>query len=258
MIRNLFGPILAAAILAAFAAAAPASAQTLLDKARDAVRDAGETIEDAARNAGRDASDFLAEKPDLNRDIIDLGQRMGLPGFEDAKAYVGANVSVAPAEAGPGAGVMLTAIGLPGNGKVKLGFGPAREDYTVIATAVASDRGVVEAAVTVPDWAKPGEATVFTVETEDGRVRLVSEAFTVVAPGPAPGTAVDVTGTLSSEGAECPALRGDDGTLYTLADPSAGEFKPGDRVHVTGEVAGMSRCMQGITLTATTITAADG
>ena len=68
------------------------SAQTLLDKARDAVRDAGETIEDAARDAGRDASEFLADNPDLNRDILDLGQRMGLPGFEDAKPYAGASL----------------------------------------------------------------------------------------------------------------------------------------------------------------------
>jgi hypothetical protein len=89
-------------------------------------------------------------------------------------------------------------------------------------------------------------------------VRLVSESFAVVEPGPPPGTKVSVTGTLSSEGAECPALRGDDGKLYTLADPSAGGFKPGDRVNVEGEVAGMSMCMQGITITGTTITAAKG
>ncbi len=257
MIRSLLGSLIAATLLAAFATA-PASAQTLLDQARDAVRDAGERIEDAARDAGRDASDFLADNPDLNRDIIDLGQRMGLPGFEDAKAYVGAHVSVAPTEAGPGAGVMVTAVGMPDNAKVKLGFGPPRRDYTVIATPVVSNRGVVETAVTVPEWAKPGEAMVFTVETEDGRVRLVSEAFTVVAPGPAPGTAVSVTGTLSSEGAECPALRGDDGKLYTLADPAAGGFRPGDRVHVTGEVAGMSLCLQGITIAKPTISAARG
>ena len=110
---------------------------------------------------------------------------------------------MAPAEAGPGSGVKVTAVGLPGDAKVKLGFGPPLQDYTVIATPVASSRGVVEATVTVPNWAKPGEAMVFTVETEDGRVRLVSEAFPVVAaPSPAPGTAVSVTGTLSGEGTD--------------------------------------------------------
>jgi hypothetical protein len=81
---------------------------------------------------------------------------------------------------------------------------------------------------------------------------------TILTPGPPPGTRISINGTLSNEGVECPALRGDDGKLYTLADPLAGGFGPGDRVHVAGEVAGMSRCMQGITLTGTTITAADG
>ena len=258
MNRLLLRPLAAAVILVAFAVAAPASAQTLLDKARDAVRDAGETIEDAARDAGRDASDFLADNPDLNRDILDLGQRMGLPGFEDAKTYAGANLTVAPAEAGPGAGVMLTAIGLPGDAKVKLGFGPPRRrhhgDRHGGHLRPRDDRSG-------GDRSRLGQARrtmVFTAETDDGRVRLISETVTIVAPGPPPGTAVSVTGTLSSEGVECPALRGDDGKLYTLADPAAGGFKPGDRVHVTGEVAGMSTCMQGITLTAPTISGADG
>lgn len=258
MMHSLFRPLAAAAILAALAIM-PASAQTLLDKARDAVRDAGETIEDAARDAGRDASDFLADNPDLNRDILDLGQRMGLPGFEDAKPYAGANLTAAPAEAGPGAGVMLTAAGLPGNADVVIGFGPRGGDYAVLATGVTTtDRGTLEQAVTVPDDARPGDIAVFTAETADGRVRLVSEPVTIVAPGPAPGTRISVNGTLSNEGTECPALRGDDGRLYTLADTTSGGFRPGDRVHVDGEVAGMSRCMQGITLTATTITAPDG
>ena len=173
MMHSLLRPLAAAAILVAFATL-PAGAQTLLDKAREAVRDAGETIEDAARDAGRDASDFLADNPDLNRDILDLGQRMGLPGFEDAKTYAGANLTAAPAEAGPGAGVMLTAAGLPGKAKVKLGFGPRGGDYhgarhgdSRLRTAARSSRPV-----TVPDRAKPGDKAVFTVETADGRVRL--------------------------------------------------------------------------------------
>jgi hypothetical protein len=257
MTRSLIRPLLAAAILAAFAVT-PAVAQTLLDRAHEAVQDAGEKIEDAARDAGRDASDFLADNPDLNRDILDLGQRMGLPGFEDAKPYAGPSLAAAPAEAAPGASVMLTAAGLPGKAQVKLGFGPPGGVTTVLATADTSERGTLEQPVTVPDHARPGDEAVFTAETADGRVRLISGPVTIIDPGPPPGTKVDLTGTLSNEGVECPAVRGDDGKLYTLADPAAGGFRPGDRVRVEGEVAGMSRCMQGITLTATTITPADG
>lgn len=253
---SLARPMIGAALLGAALLAAPASAQTLLDQARDAVRDAGRSVEDAARQAGRNATDFLADNPDLNRDIIDLGKRMGLPGFEDAPAYVGANLGVAPLAAAPGTPVVLTAIGLPGNASVTAAFGPPRGDQAPIAAGTTDARGKVELEAAVPASAAPGQAAVFAIETDDGRARLVSEAFTVTSPGPPPGTRVDVTGTLSNEGVECPAFRGDDGRLYTIADPAAGGFKPGDRVHVAGEVAAMSLCQQGIPLAGTTITAA--
>lgn len=245
--------LLAAGAVALLATAQPAAAQSLLDQARDAVHDAQRSIEDAARDAGRDASDFLAENPDLNRDIMDLGKRMGLPGFDDARPFAGASLDVLPASAAAGATVQLTASGLPGNVKVTAGFGASANAAKPIATAVTSERGAVTMDATVPPAAKPGETGVFTLETENGRVRLVSDAFTVANPGPPPGTRVEINGTLSSEGVECPALRGDDGKLYALTDPASGGFRPGDRVHVAGEVAGMSLCLQGIPLTATTI-----
>jgi hypothetical protein len=250
---------LAAALLGAgLALSVPAAAQDFLDQAREAIRDAQRSIDDAARKAGRDASEFLADNPDLNRDMIDLGKRLGLPGFEDAGPYVGARLDVTPATAAPGAAVTVTAVGLPGETDVEVGFGPADAAPTVIGSGTTSDRGVFESAATVPEKAVPGATGVFSVETADGRVRLVSAPFAIVSPGPPPGTKLNVTGTLSNEGAECPALRGDDGKLYTLTDPAAGGFRPGDRIHVSGEVAGMSICLQGIPLTGTTITAANG
>lgn len=59
--------------------------------------------------------------------------------------------------------------------------------------------------------------------------------------------AVTIEGVLTDEGVTCPALRGDDGELYTLAG-DIGELQPGQRVRVTGEVAEMSMCMQGTTI----------
>jgi hypothetical protein len=58
---------------------------------------------------------------------------------------------------------------------------------------------------------------------------------------------VEVTGVLTDEGVECPALRTGDGTLYTLAGDLE-EFKVGDRVRVTGRIAEVSICQQGTTL----------
>ena len=71
-----------------------------------------------------------------------------------------------------------------------------------------------------------------------------------------PADAVTVTGTLSKEGVECPALRGDDGTLYTLSPRDIGAFGPGDRVTVAGTIAEMSTCMQGTTIIVGSIAAA--
>ncbi|HEX2190478.1 MAG TPA: DUF5818 domain-containing protein [Longimicrobiaceae bacterium] len=68
---------------------------------------------------------------------------------------------------------------------------------------------------------------------------------------------VRITGRLTDEGVECPALRGDDGQLYTLAGDTGG-YGPGDRVTVAGTVAETSFCMQGTTISLRTITAAGG
>ena len=59
---------------------------------------------------------------------------------------------------------------------------------------------------------------------------------------------VRVVGTLTDEGVECPAMRGDDGTLYTLGPADLVRGEVGDRVRVVGRVAEASICMQGTTL----------
>ena len=64
---------------------------------------------------------------------------------------------------------------------------------------------------------------------------------------PANDGTVRVQGRLTAEGVECPALRSDDGTLYTLLGDLKG-FKTGDRVAVEGTRVEISFCMQGITL----------
>ena len=67
---------------------------------------------------------------------------------------------------------------------------------------------------------------------------------------------VTVTGLLTDEGVECPALRGEDGVLYTLVD-KPDPFKPGDRVTVTGLPVEISTCMQGTTLRVKSMRAAE-
>ena len=64
---------------------------------------------------------------------------------------------------------------------------------------------------------------------------------------------VKVQGELTTAGAECPAMRADDGGIYTLLGDLKG-FRPGDRVSVEGTRVEYSYCMQGTTLQVTRIT----
>ena len=56
-----------------------------------------------------------------------------------------------------------------------------------------------------------------------------------------------ITGVITNEGVECPALRGDDGRLYTLGG-RFDDLQPGERVRVIGRRAEASFCMQGTTI----------
>jgi len=59
--------------------------------------------------------------------------------------------------------------------------------------------------------------------------------------------ALFLSGVLTSEGVECPAMRADDGTLYTLLGDLQG-LSVGQRVRVDADLVEMSKCMQGITI----------
>ena len=66
------------------------------------------------------------------------------------------------------------------------------------------------------------------------------------------GPVLKVQGALTADGVECPALRADNGDLYTLLGDLKG-FRSGDRVSVEGTRVEISYCMQGTTLQVTHI-----
>lgn len=53
-----------------------------------------------------------------------------------------------------------------------------------------------------------------------------------------------ITGIITTEGVECPAMRSLDGTLYTLAMDNRLHLAPGTLVRVSGTIATISICMQ--------------
>lgn len=73
------------------------------------------------------------------------------------------------------------------------------------------------------------------------------------APSTAMPETITVTGTITNEGVECLAMRGDDGKLYTLGRPK-NPPAAGQRVRVTGTIAEMSFCMQGTTISVRELT----
>lgn len=72
------------------------------------------------------------------------------------------------------------------------------------------------------------------------------------------GGEVTMIGTLAAGGVECPALRGDDGVLYTLTPRSVtAGLDIGERVRVDGKLAEVSMCQQGTTIEVTRLEKAD-
>jgi hypothetical protein len=87
-----------------------------------------------------------------------------------------------------------------------------------------------------------------TVNTISLAAALTAGSFLLVAPAEAQSKRnLSIVGTLTDEGVECQALRGDDGQLYTLSGDFSG-FSTGDRVRVKGRVAEVSFCQQGTTI----------
>jgi Protein of unknown function (DUF5818) len=75
---------------------------------------------------------------------------------------------------------------------------------------------------------------------------------------PATAETISVVGTLTSEGVECPAMKGDDGKLYSLTpSEKIGLAAAGTRIQVEGTVAEMSICQQGITIEVTKVEPAE-
>lgn len=212
----------------------------------------GETLAGIARRYGTSVSALTRANNIRNPNVIHVGQVIRIPGRgtpppQPPREPTQAEASISPRSGPPGTRVRVTGSGFPVNADVLVGSGRARSEYDIVARTRADAAGRVDATAPVPDFADPGEPWVFVLVTEDRSVQARSGVFQVSsAQRPGEGR-VQVTGVLTREGVECPALRDDDGELYTLAG-DLGDFGPGDRVHVHGTVAEVSICQQGTTI----------
>ena len=156
-----------------------------IERTRRALQDTRRDIEDAAEAAGRSASEYLADRPDLNRDILEFGQRLGLPGVS-APEERSPELNVTPSRAAPGSEVTLTASGLPASTQVVIAVddaGTPGSSPQVLSGMETEPSGTLKATVTVPQDTRNGQQIRFVVETQDERMRLASEPLNVGSGG---------------------------------------------------------------------------
>lgn len=163
----------------------PTDDRDWVERTRRALQDTRRDIEDAAEAAGRSASEYLSDRPDLNRDILEFGERLGLPGVSAPEGR-SPELNVTPSRATPGSEVTLTASGLPASTQVVIAVddaGASGGSPQVLSRLETDSSGTLEASVTVPDDARDGERIRFLVETQDERMRLASEPLKVGSGG---------------------------------------------------------------------------
>ncbi len=151
--------------------------------------------------------------------------------------------SMSPGSGPPGTVVTLRSTNMPAITPVRIGVGALRFGFEEVAQVMTSDRGVLSITVEVPEWAQRDLIHRFIVFDFYFNPIALSDIFHVT---DADGMVLR-RGQLTDEGVECPALRGDDGVLYTLTG-SLAEFKAGDDVVVEGTLPEASICMQGTTI----------
>ncbi|MBA4785133.1 MAG: hypothetical protein H2046_05115 [Rhizobiales bacterium] len=141
-----------------------------LDRARRAVGEAGREIGEAATATGRSASEYLSDNPDLNREVIEFGQNLGVPGFEASPA----RGSVLDVTATTDGELQIVAAGLPGSQEVRLGW---LEDgrFVELQRLSSDDNGRVEMAIAIPAALPDNEEVRLAIETTDQRLRLASD-----------------------------------------------------------------------------------
>ena len=211
---------------------------------------AGDTLYAIARAHGLTLGEIFDLNPGIDPQALRVGQviRVGgvAPPQPEPPAPQPAEVRLEPASGAPGTIVTLSASGFQSFVELKVSAGSDVSSLQEFERVTSDSGGSASLNVRIPDWAAETGMLVFAVETLNGRVRVLSETFNVTTPS-APGR-VTVTGTLTREGAECQAMRGDDGRLYTLIGNLPQGLRAGDRVSVVGRIQEMSYCQQGTTL----------
>lgn len=144
-----------------------------LNRAKQAVQDAGREIGEAATATGRSAADYLADNPDLNQQVLEFGQDLGIPGF-DAERASGARLDAVLADGR----LQIEAVGLPRNQEVQLGW-LEQERFVALETLSTGANGAINTDIAMPAGLETDQQVILAVETADRRLRLTSAPITL-------------------------------------------------------------------------------
>ncbi|KQT45097.1 hypothetical protein ASG43_12385 [Aureimonas sp. Leaf454] len=212
----------------------------------------GDNLATVARALGVSVDALLDANPGLReRDLVPGREiRLGASGRDRGGPLLGdVEVSVRERSVEPGEIATVDIEGLPPRAPVTVRAGPDGGRAITQRQGRAGRDGAATIEIEVPVRARGGER--WRVEVVDPRGRPIADASFRVSGrdgGARPGRrGVTVSGLLTREGVECPALRSEDGDLFTLSGRLGG-FRPGDAVTVTGRIADMSTCQQGTTI----------
>jgi hypothetical protein len=149
---------------------------------------------------------------------------------EHTNARAGRVVEINPRTGPPGTEVTLKIGGMPSLTPVQLAIGATRSGFEAIALGFTTIDGDLEAALVVPDWAKPEQTHRFIVFNLYFSAILAESPIFHVTDGD--GRVVRA-GTIGSAGAGCPTLQGDDGERYRLRG-ATGNLQAGAHVRLEG------------------------
>ena len=141
-----------------------------LERARAAVKEAGRQVNEAATAAGRSVSDYLKDQPDLNREVLSFGEKLGLPGVE-AQPSTGPKLDV---EAEGADRLNVSAAGLPGDREVVFGWLDA-DTVKTLETLRTDESGRVSASLLRSDDIPQSRRVMFVIETSDKKLRLAAD-----------------------------------------------------------------------------------
>lgn len=149
---------------------------------------------------------------------------------------------IAPRGGAVGSEVTVGMAGAAPKASIRIAFANLQA-YELIHTVVTDADGNFTTQVKVPDWAVTDQVHYFFANPGNQQPRAFSDGFHVTA---ADGTA-NVIGTLGRDVDGCIELRDADDVLYNLVGDIGG-WVPGDRVAVTGSIAGTSGCGEGVAI----------